>query len=197
MNNLLKALVSAQAEITNPVKDSKNPHFKNNYASLESVLDAVTKPLNKHGLVLTQTIMPTPVVSLVTTLWHAESGEHIDSIVPLNPAKTDPQGYAAACTYYRRMTIKSLLGLAEVDDDGNEASTPAPARQQPRAVQQVIAKLGGEVVPEMDSATLCGLMREAKTLDELNKLAEKAKLLPVSERNEPRETYTKRKGELA
>lgn len=197
MNNLLKALVSAQAEITNPVKDSKNPHFKNNYASLESVLDAVTKPLNKHGLVLTQTIMPTPVVSLVTTLWHAESGEHIDSIVPLNPSKQDPQGYAAACTYYRRMTIKSLLGLAEVDDDGNEASTPAPVRQAPRAVDKVIAKMSGTIVPTMDAMTLCGALREAKTLAELDALAAQAKSLPESERGEAREIYAKRKGELA
>lgn len=197
MNNLLKALVSAQAEITNPVKDSKNPHFKNNYASLESVLDAVTKPLNKHGLVLTQTIIPQPTVSLVTTLWHAESGEHIDSIVPLNPSKQDPQGYAAACTYYRRMTIKSLLGLAEVDDDGNEASTPAPARTAPRAVDRVITKLSGTIVPDLDSATICGMMREAKTLEQLNQLAEKAKNLPDSERSEPREIYMKRKGELS
>jgi hypothetical protein len=198
MNNLLKALVSAQSEITNPVKDSKNPHFKNNYASLESVLDAVTKPLNKHGLVLTQTIIPHPIVSLVTTLWHAESGERIDSVIPLNPSKQDPQGYAAACTYYRRMTIKSLLGLAEVDDDGTAASAPVPAPAKPGAtVQRVITKMSGTIVPTMDAMTLCGALREAKTLDELDALAAQAKSLPETERGEAREIYAKRKGELA
>jgi len=198
MNNLLKALVSAQSEITNPVKDSKNPHFKNNYASLESVLEAVTKPLNKHGLVLTQTIIPHPIVSLVTTLWHAESGERIDSVIPLNPSKQDPQGYAAACTYYRRMTIKSLLGLAEVDDDGTAASAPAPAPAKPgAAVQKVITKMSGTIVPTMDAMTLCGALREAKTLAELDSLAAQAKSLPESERGEAREIYAKRKEELS
>lgn len=199
MQNLLSALIKAKLAISNPVKDSKNPHFRNTYASLESVLDAVTGPLLANGLALVQTMKPAPDdVLLETTLWHAESGECIVSTVALSPAKKDPQGYAAACTYYRRLSIKSLLGLAEVDDDGNVAS--APATQQARAgslTQKVIDKIGGKVVPTMDAMTLCGMLREAKTLAELDSLVAQAKLLPESERGEAREIYTKRKEELA
>lgn len=199
MQKLLSALIKAKLAISNPVKDSKNPHFRNTYASLESVLDAVTGPLLANGLALVQTMKPAPDdVLLETTLWHAESGESIVSTVALSPAKKDPQGYAASCTYYRRLSIKSLLGLAEVDDDGTAASAPAPTPAKPgAATQKVIDKIGGKVVPTMDSMTLCGAMREAKTLAELDALAAQAKALPESERGEAREIYSKRKGELS
>lgn len=199
MQNLLSALIKAKLAISNPVKDSKNPHFRNTYASLESVLDAVTGPLLSNGLALVQTMKPaTDDVLLETTLWHAESGESIVSTVALSPSKKDPQGYAAACTYYRRLSIKSLLGLAEVDDDGNVASAPATAPSKPGAtVQKVIDKIGGKVVPTMDAMTLCGAMREAKTIADLDALAAQAKHLPESERGEAREIYARRKEELS
>ena len=140
---------------------------------------------------LTQTLRQEPTgVALVTTLWHAESGESMESVIALNPAKTDPQGYAAACTYYRRLSIKAMCGLAEVDDDGNEASQPAQQRKAPSAAAQKVAqKLGGEVI---DGPTLIGLIREAKDLAALNALAAKAKGLPEEEKTEAREAYSQR-----
>lgn len=191
MKNLLKSLLAAQAEITNPVKNASNPHFRNRYADLSSVLESVQEPLNKQGLVLTQTLRQEATgVALVTTLWHAESGESMESCIALNPTKTDPQGYAAACTYYRRLSIKAMCGLAEVDDDGNEASQPQQQRKAPSAAaQKVVQKLGGEVV---DGPTLVGMIREAKDLAALNALAAKAKGLPEAEKTEAREAYSQR-----
>jgi ERF superfamily len=191
MKHLLSALIKAKLAISNPVKDSKNPHFRNTYASLESVLDAVTGPLLANGIALVQTMKPTNDDTLLETiLWHAESGESIVSIVALSPAKKDPQGYAAACTYYRRLSIKSMLGLAEVDDDGNEASQPQQQRKAPSAAaQKVMQKLGGELV---DGPTLVGMIREAKDLAALNALAAKAKGLPEAEKAEAREAYSQR-----
>ena len=40
--NLAKALFAIQGEVSGVVKDSTNPHFKNRYASLESVRRAST-----------------------------------------------------------------------------------------------------------------------------------------------------------
>ena len=42
---LAPALVKAIAEIKGAPKDRKNPHFKNDYATLESVIDADMAPL--------------------------------------------------------------------------------------------------------------------------------------------------------
>jgi hypothetical protein len=196
MQNLLTSLCSASAEISNPVRDSKNPHFRNSYASLESVLDAVCGPLQRHGLVLTQTTEPAEGgdVLLRTTLWHAKTAERLDSTLLLNPAKRDPQGVAAAATYYRRLAIKALLGLAETDDDGNEASghqpqaKPQQAKPRPAAVDNVVAKMGGEVVET--GMEIIGAMREAKSVDALNVIAKRAKQLPDAERAEARAVYT-------
>lgn len=201
MQNLLTALCSASAEISNPKKDSKNPHFRNEYASLESVLEAVMAPLQRHGLVLTQTLEPaTEDMILRTTLWHAKTGERMDSCVVLAPQKKDPQGYAAACTYYRRLTIKALLGLAEVDDDGNEASQPQAAPVQriapkPKAVEAVQQKMGCDVV-ELSAPEVVGGMREAKTLAQLDSWAQRVKGLSEREKAEAREVYKARRAEL-
>lgn len=191
MQDLLKALLAAKRAISNPVKDSKNPHFRNNYASLESVLDAVNGPLHDNGLVLVQTVSPLDNDALLTTtLWH-ESGQSIASSVALNPAKKDPQGYAAAATYYRRLSIKAMLGLAEVDDDGEEASGRG-------AVARVQAKFGGSrVVPEHDAATLVSMMQEAKTMADLDSLAGKARNLPERDKGIVREAYQSRKEALS
>jgi hypothetical protein len=201
MQNLLTALCSACAEITNPKKDSKNPHFRNEYASLESVLEAVMAPLQRHGLVLTQTLEPvTDDMVLRTTLWHAKTGERLDSTIVLAPQKRDPQGYAAACTYYRRLSIKAMLGLAEVDDDGNEASQPtqaprAKAAPTSKAVEAVQAKLGG-VVEAPSAPEIIGGMMESKTLAKLDEWAGRCKSLSERERIEIREVYKTRRAEL-
>jgi hypothetical protein len=206
MQALLQALCAAVPDISNPRKDSKNPHYRSTYASLEAVLDAVTIPLQKHGLVLTQTLRSSAgAVELVTTLWHAESGQHIESAVPLNPAKADPQGVAAATTYYRRLAIKTLLGLAEVDDDGTEASTPAraktdqappPASAAPatssKAVQQVVEKLGGEKVVTPASEVVAKMLK-AKTIVELEDLTTHARTLDAVGKQAARTAYDSRR----
>ena len=209
MQALLQALCAAVPDISNPRKDSKNPHYRSTYASLEAVLDAVTIPLQRLGLVLTQTLRSTAgAVELVTTLWHAESGQHIESAVPLNPAKADPQGVAAATTYYRRLAIKTLLGLAEVDDDGNEASAPpararaehaapaAPAPAPSKAVQQVVEKLSGELMPP-STDEVCQRMQQARTLVELEELTQHARGLDAAGKKAARAAYTSRKAELS
>lgn len=208
MQALLQALCAAVPDISNPRKDSKNPHYRSTYASLEAVLDAVTIPLQRHGLILTQTLRSSAgAVELVTTLWHAESGQHIESAVPLNPAKADPQGVAAATTYYRRLAIKTLLGLAEVDDDGNEASAPparakaehaapaAPAPAPSKAVQQVVEKLGGEQVTTPASEVVAKMLK-AKTLVELEELTTHARTLDTAGKQAARAAYNARRSVL-
>ena len=66
---------------------------------------------------------------LSTMLIH-ESGEYIRGTVGLRPIKGDPQSMGAAMTYARRYGLQAVLGItADDDDDGNQASKPATARQ--------------------------------------------------------------------
>jgi|JI10StandDraft_1071094.scaffolds.fasta_scaffold276781_2 hypothetical protein len=137
---LFTALVKAQAEMDNPVKDSTNPHLRNKYASLASVLDACRLPLAKNGVVVYQSAsiapdMPNHVI-VTSMLVHGESGESISDSLPIPVQKNDAQGIGSAITYGRRYMLLAQLGLApgdEDDDDGNKASgrtQPQPAQAQ-------------------------------------------------------------------
>ena len=132
---LATALAAAQAEIKNPEKNSENPHFRNTYADLTAVLDAIRSVFPKHGLAFTQTLQPTGLVTQVTH----KSGEWIRSVVPVRPEKDTPQGFGSALTYMRRYTAQSIAGIAaETDDDAegamkrNSAPTGAPRRKVKR-----------------------------------------------------------------
>lgn len=139
---LFTALVKAQTEMANPVKDSLNPHLRNKYASLAAVLDACRLPLANNGVVVYQSAsiapdMPNHVI-VTSMLVHGESGESISDSLPIPLQKNDAQGIGSAITYGRRYMLLAQLGLApddEDDDDSNKASnrvaTPQPQRQQP------------------------------------------------------------------
>ena len=49
---IAEALSAAQAELTDPPKDSVNPHFKSRYADLATVLKTVRPVLARHGIAL-------------------------------------------------------------------------------------------------------------------------------------------------
>lgn len=127
-----KALAAAQAEMRNPVFDSQNPHYRNAFASLASVRNAVVPVLAKHGISMTQNLETTgdgKGVACTTTLWH-ESGQFLSFGPLVMPAsKADAQGFGSAATYARRYALMAVCGVVgDDDDDANSASgKPAPA----------------------------------------------------------------------
>lgn len=116
MIELIKALIKARAEFPPIEKDKINPHFKMSYASLDSVLDAVTPHLCKNGLAIVQIMEKGGI--LKTQLFH-ESGEVLTSEYEL-PDIQDSQKKGAALTYARRYSVCALLSItADEDVDGN------------------------------------------------------------------------------
>lgn len=131
MSALWKAMLDAQKEIKHAIKDSKNPHLKNTYASLSSVLDTVKPILNAHGLVLSQKVSGGPSCVIVhTQVVHAESGEETIDALPV-PVKhkfkdgvdlgPDAQELGSAITYGRRYGLLAMCAIASEDDDGEAA----------------------------------------------------------------------------
>jgi hypothetical protein len=120
--NVLKALLRAKQEIGKVAKNAKNPHFKNTYADINALLEAVEPILLDKGLLLIQPINDGKVSTIII---HAESGEQMESSIDL-PTLSNPQQMGSAITYYRRYTLQSLLSLQAEDDDANTASK-APA----------------------------------------------------------------------
>ncbi len=119
---LAASLVKAQAAMEGAKKDSENPHFKNAYADLASVWDAVRKPLTDNGLSVIQFPRTSGNgVEIETTLLHT-SGEFMCDVLWVPCSKNDAQGLGSAITYGRRYALMAVTGIAPVDDDGNAAA---------------------------------------------------------------------------
>lgn len=162
-SSIAPALVKALAEFRGVAKDSKNPHFKNDYASLEAVIDTARPILANHGLAFMQGLgeYASGVMSVSTLILH-ESGEWIETTSMMPVSKTDPQGTASASTYNRRYSLMSMLGLPAVDDDGNEASKP------PTAPKAVTPPQSARPITER-AAGLENALRTSKGADALDK----------------------------
>lgn len=116
------ALVKAQAEMGNAVKDSKNPFFKSKYADLNAVREACMPALNKHGV---SVIQPTSVIDgklyVETVLLH-ESGEFLSGLYEVVVGKqNDPQALGASISYSRRYGLQSMVNIGAADDDAESA----------------------------------------------------------------------------
>jgi len=120
---ILQRLFDAQQEIGKVVKNAKNPHFKNTYADINAIVDAVEPILNKNGLMLIQPIEDGVVKTKVINV---ENGETIESCMTLS-VQANPQAMGSQITYYRRYTLQSLLCLQVEDDDAQTASNQKPA----------------------------------------------------------------------
>jgi len=121
------ALLAAQKEIGNATKNAKNPHFKNNYADLGAVIDAVKEPCNKNGIVILQSLSEgADGLHLTTRLLHS-SGQFVEDTAFTPLPKNDPQGVGSATTYLRRYSLVALLCITQADDDGVAAMLAKPA----------------------------------------------------------------------
>jgi hypothetical protein len=159
MKELYSALVKAQSQIKNAVKDSTNPHYRSKYADLESVWDAIREALHQNGLAVLQLtdIDPSGAPVLITRVIHT-SGEHVEGRYPLvckDP--TDAQKLGSSTSYARRYALSAMLGVvqADQDDDGNAASgittqkappsvakpspAPTPAKASSNSITDVFA----------------------------------------------------------
>jgi hypothetical protein len=69
-----------------------------------------------------------------------ESGQYLEGEWMLTPAKRDPQGEGSDVTYKQRYALQAITGLvADEDDDGHAASTPArtaPAKPAARELDR-------------------------------------------------------------
>lgn len=164
------AFLKAQTEITFAAKDATNPHFKSKYADLESVIDAIKKPLNNNKIMFMQTFSTSESgkLNLTTRLLH-ESGEWVEDELTMPLQKNDAQGYGSAATYSRRYALAAITGLYQADDDGNDASKPLPTLSDSKIEDLFIA------INESVDITSIGLLLKSAVMSgateaQLNKL---------------------------
>ena len=121
IDKLAGSLAKAQSEMGGVAKGKTNPFYKSSYADINSCIEACMPALNKHGLSISQgnRFCATTGYYITTMLLH-ESGQWLKSEIriPLTNKK-DAQEIGSACTYGRRYGLTSMVGLAQIDDDGN------------------------------------------------------------------------------
>ncbi len=143
IDQIAPALTKAQSAMKDAKRDGDNPMFRSNYATLESVLEAVRAPLHANGL----TFMQSPegdgeTLRIVTRIIHS-SGQWIEGEFAMKPIPTKidrgadlraitPQAMGSAVTYARRYALSAMLGLGSDDDDGNAASQTAKHAEAPQ-----------------------------------------------------------------
>jgi hypothetical protein len=136
------ALAKAQGVMTGAKKDATNSHFRNSYATLEAVIEAVREPLSSNGIAFFQWFETDGTkVTNYTMLIHSESGEYLES----GPASAEskgkgPQEIGSTVTYLRRYQLMAMAGIAPEDDDGEAAHGRQPEQAQARPQAQQGAK---------------------------------------------------------
>lgn len=129
---ILPALVKAQQEMPQLVKDKKNPHANSEYLTLDNILGALVPLLNQNGILLNQIPVENhqdeeQSIGVDTLLWH-ESGEYV-----LYPAvyyafekggrMNMTQSVGSIITYSKRYALTSIFGISTNEDaDGVQAN---------------------------------------------------------------------------
>jgi len=170
---LYTALAKAQAEMSNVIKDSANPHFRSKFASLAAVRDVVIPALSAQGISIVQ--MPGNTedgrVSIRTMLLHESGTLDCGTVATTVTVRggNEAQALGSALTYLRRYALSAIAGVAQEDDDGN-ASGPSgrsQQRQRPRVpeysaqhVKNALTHMFGDLSEEEHRAEAEGMVRE-------------------------------------
>jgi hypothetical protein len=201
-SQLAAALAKAQGMMGAAEKDRVNPHFKSRYATLASIVEVCRVPLSSNGLAWVQVFAPCEKgqVAIETRILHT-SGETLSSTCVLPVAQATPQGVGSAVTYARRFGLAALVGIvADEDDDGNEASKPAPfvSQRVPQTAPAMVAALQASVDAQgpTEADKILAAIREAATLEQLDAVVPRLKRLSPAEAASLRGPWGARKAEL-
>ena len=117
------AFLNAFNNIGNAIKNSNNPHFKSKYANLETVIDQIRPALKEYGLFFIQSFNNHELATTMDLKVWNEYGEHLSLGTICLPVinKDNPQALKSSITLLRRAQLLAAFGMAEIDDDGNEA----------------------------------------------------------------------------
>lgn len=157
--DLAEALAKFQSEIPIPEKDAENPHFRSQFASLESITPIITKRLSEFGIAWTAGAgFQEGQYGVIGRLIHV-SGESVEGFFPVTATK--PQEVGSAFSYARRYLLLSLTGVAPagMDDDGNAAQAGAEQQQLAQA-QAAMAQVAQQKATE----ELAGLKKQVVDL---------------------------------
>lgn len=132
MKNLFKALAAFQQEVQVIHKGTQGYGYS--YADLPAIFEKINPLLKKHGLGFTQEL---DLDCLVTTIFHAESGEFRASRASIPQGvqlkgMNDFQVLGSAITYIRRYALSSALGLVTDKDTDAAGEQVKTTKEEPK-----------------------------------------------------------------
>ncbi len=123
INEISKAMASAQGEMEPALKSSKNPFFKSNYADLAAIMESIKIPLKKNDLSIWQDVITNDKGISVCTMVSHSSGQWIEfGPLEISLAKRDAQSVGSAITYAKRYALSAAVGVVSDNDDDGEAA---------------------------------------------------------------------------
>jgi|SRR6056300_264376 hypothetical protein len=173
-NNIAMALIAFHQTNPHAYEDKRNPHFKNKYASLESVIKTV-RTASQFGLTFTQEMDFEGDISFVrTVMMHSSGAMRVSRTKIVSKDPNDPQKQGSAISYAKRYGLQSIFGLPSDDDDG-EVATLKPEGYAPTFVPSGNSASGGITSSKPSEVDLISLIDNAKTQKELTELYVKYK----------------------
>ena len=120
--NIATALLEFHKTNPSAYEDKRNPHFKNQYASLESVINTV-RTASQFGLTFTQEMDFEGDITFVrTVMMHSSGDTRVSRTKIVSKDPNDPQKQGSAISYAKRYGLQSIFGLPSDDDDGEIAN---------------------------------------------------------------------------
>jgi hypothetical protein len=136
IEQICSALSLAQGSFKAVMKNAINPHFKNRYADLSSIIDSTRDALTENGLSFSQfPSLDQGRIVLTTILFH-KSGQYLTNEVSLKATADTPQAAGSTITYGRRYGLSTLLGICADDDDDANAGSFKKQDNLPRSEQR-------------------------------------------------------------
>lgn len=144
IKELATALNKAQAEFSPAPLNSSNPHLRNKYADLGSIIESTKPILSKHGLSVSQMVYGVANEIGITTLLMHVSGEWLESsvIMPVMEQKgiNNAQVAGSIISYLRRYSLASALGIYSGDDNDAQVGKPKVGRERVGQSSQPLEK---------------------------------------------------------
>lgn len=139
-DNAASAFIRAQANMGAATKSAKNPFFKNNYADLTAIQEAVFPAFHAEGFAIIQQGGADEFGRYMETQMIHTTGQVFSSRVYLECKPGDMQALGSAITYARRYGLMALSGIPTVDDDANAATGRS---QKPQTIKEAADYLAG------------------------------------------------------
>lgn len=155
--SLFQKISAARGDMSNPQKNSTNPHFKSKFAGLEETMAVVEPALVDNGLDHMTFFNGT---SIVYQVYCPETGESVQSSLDLGHVLSGLEGnvwqqIGQSFTYLRRYLAQAFWGLIPEDTDAQSApSRPAAQRKPQQAHRSGDEELGQASGPSNGSGVL-------------------------------------------